>query len=190
MAFEFFNKLGLKEDDYAVQRAIEGDFGALEAWVASLPADKTQGWEKYLALGKDGLARVQQGAAQREEERVKAVLDEVGGEENWNAIASWVAKNSEPEEKEAFKALIGEGGIKARIAAGYLKTLYASNAGVSLAGKEAVNPATAPTVATGPLTLAGYRKEVQDLVAQVGGNRVQDDPRYAALRQKYAHVSA
>lgn len=191
MAFSFFNKLGLKEDDYAVQRAVEGDFGAIEAWIAGLPPEKTKGWEQYLQLGKDSLARISEANAKSEEARIKTILDEVGGEENWNAIANFVAENSEPEEKEAFKSLLAEGGIKSRIAAGYLKTLYASSANVTIEGANAVNPVTpAAHVQSGPLTLASYRQEVQKLVAEVGGNRVQDDPRYAALRQKYANVTA
>lgn len=188
IALDYFGGLGLGLDTPEMQEAINGNFQYLEAKIAAL-GEKGAGGEKYIGLAKAAHERHVQNETAAYEERKKVAYDAVGGEENWNKVQEFVTANAEPAELEAVKSAMATGGIVARAVAEMLHRQYMTASGTEIEpARPTVNQSTAP-VGSGQLTLAGYREELNKLVAEVGSHRVNDDPRYARLRDKYKNAT-
>lgn len=182
LAMDFFIGTGLTEDSYEIQAAAQGDFGALKAHLAKTGK---AGWEQYLGLAEQGLADFQAKEGEAQKAREEAVYAAVGGEENFVAIAGWVAENAEPEEKEAIKGAFAQGGFVASAVASFLAQQYAAASGTTLKGQDAVSESAPYKMQEAPKP-GGYRAEVKALRERIGAHNMDASPEYAALRQRYA----
>jgi len=188
LAVSFFLKAGIALDSPEVAEAAKGNFAYLEAKLAEL-GDKAPGAEQYLKLAKDGYDRIQSNEKAQYEARKKTVHDAVGGEDNWKNIQEFVKTNAEPEELAQVRTALSQGGIVAQAMAELLARQYATATGTV---KEPGNPVTQQGTPPGaaPLTLAGYRQELDALVGRIGSHNLDGSPEYAAIRRKFAHVRA
>ncbi len=186
VAMGYFASLGLSEDSPEIQEAGAGNFAYLKAKLATM-GDKAKGFEAYLNLAESSYKAFTEGNAAREAERVKLIVDELGGEEQAEAIRKWADENAEPDERAALQSMFKAGGATAKIAAFFLKSQYAGASGTSVQGADAAAGAqAAPMAATGPLTRASYTAELNKLRAQFGDANVGNTKEYAALRQRAA----
>lgn len=188
LAMGFFDKLGLTLDSPEMQEAGNGNFSYLEAKLAAL-GEKAAGSAQYLALAKEAQARLSAQAKAQQEERRKTVHDAVGGEENWKALQEYVNANAEPEELEVVRSALSQGGLVATAVAKHLHSLFLAAPGSNVEPASAATNIPTPDTGAG-LTLAGYRQEVNSLVAKIGSNRLDGSPEYAALRRKYANTTS
>lgn len=188
LALDFFGRQGLKQDSFEIERALEGDFGPLKAYLGTR-GDKAKGHENYVALAEEAYADHVKNQTSSREARQKIVYEAVGGEENWNSIQQWVEKAAPAEDVKVLKAAIQQGGIAARLIASALANEYANAAGTTVQPTSATTAnTTTAQPASLPLTRASYQKEVMALVAKIGSNNMDASPEYTALRQKYANV--
>lgn len=187
LALEYFGKLGFKLEDAELDQAGKGNFSYLEAKLATM-GDKAVGADKYVQLAKTAVAEIQSKQNAAIEERRKTVYDVVGGKETWEAIAAFAQANAEPDELKQIRASLSVGGTPARLMAQHLLSLYQASNPERKAQKVTEQPAATAAASTA-LTLTGYKKELNELVAKVGVTRLQDSPEYAALRQRYANVT-
>lgn len=188
LSLEFFGKMGLTLESPELQEAAKGNFQYLEAKLAEL-GDKAKGHERFIALAKEAHGRLQSNEKASYEARKAVVIDAVGGEETWTQIQEFVKANAEPAELEEVKAALRGGGLVARATAEMLHRQYLSASGTTIEPASATrNQATANRGS--PLTLAGYKEELNVLASKIGSSRLDGSPEYAALRQKYAHVKS
>lgn len=189
LALEYLAGLGFSEDDAEILEAAKGNFSYLEAKLGAM-GDKAKGSERYLAIAKAAAERMRNEETAQYEARRKAVLDAVGGEENWVAIQDFANANATPEELEEVRAALQQGGM---IATAMAKML-AEQAAIANADAERPAPKVAKTQAAaaqggGKLTLDGYRTELTALVKKVGAHNIDRSEEYAALRRKYSNVT-
>ncbi len=188
LSLGFFHGLGLSESSPEIAEAAKGNFSYLEAKLASL-GDKAKGWEQYLGVAKDAYKSITEGAAAAKEALVKQVHEFAGGEENWNKIKEHVEANADEAELDVINKALKQGGIVARAMVQMLHSNYTQASGTTVEPASAtVNQASVPANG-GPLTLDGYRQELNALVAKHGSGNLDANPAYQALRKKYAGVS-
>lgn len=187
LALDYFAKLGIKDDDPALDRARNGDFALLEAKLAVL-GDKAKGHEKYLALGRQAYEGIKAAAEAKSAATLKVVYEAAGGEANWAAIKTWVGQNADPNERAVLTAGINQGGIVAKAVVSYLSTLYNSKVGKAPASAVRED-ATGRAPVGQPLTARGYSDEVAALHARMGA-RMEGSPEYRALAQRRAAARA
>lgn len=188
LSLEFFGGLGLALDSPEMIEAGKGNFQYLEAKLAAL-GEKAKGYERYLGLAKEAHGRLDAANKADVEKRRSEVHEAVGGEENWKSIVKFVDANATPEERAELKGALAQGGIVAKAVATMLHGMYAKAPGTTLEPASAVRNQPSAPANGAPLTLAGYRQELDALVSSVGSHRVDGSPEYAALRRKYAGVS-
>lgn len=186
LSLEFFGKLGLALDSPELAEAGKGNFQYLEAKLAAL-GDKAKGYEKYIALAKEAHTRLDAGQKAATDARRKTVHDAVGGEETWKGITDHVHANATPEEKEEVRKALMQGGIVAQAMAKLLHSNYLAATGTVAEPQAAVKGQETAPKGT-PLTLTGYKQELNTLVAKIGSANVEGHPEYTALRRKYAHA--
>jgi hypothetical protein len=181
LALDYFAKLGIKDGDPALDRAKDGDFALLEAKLAVL-GDKAKGHEKYLALGKTAYESAKSAADAKVAATLKVVHEAAGGEEQWNAIKTWVGQNADPAERATLTAGINQGGLVAKAVVAYLSNLYNSKVGKQpdpAVRKDASGKAPAGV----PLSARAYSDEVAALYSRLGVN-METSPEYAALNAR------
>lgn len=184
-ALNFVSGLGFDGEHPAIKAAEAGDFGLLKAHLAQL-GDKARGWEQILALGEQGLNRINEQAKAKAEAVQADIYKVAGGEEQWGKIKAWAAENAEPAEKEAINVAINSGGIVTRAVASYLSNLYGRATGVTDVPADAAPGAgTAGAGSTGALSPRAYVSEVSALRQRLGG-RMDGSPEYAALQARRA----
>lgn len=183
MALAFVGKAGISEKHPGMIAAQNGDFSILKA---TLAAKGVAGWEQFVALGEQAVAK--RTAAQTEAKNAvkKMVVEAAGGEQEWADVQKWASANATPEEKAEINALLNKGGVSARGAVTYLMNAYAK------AGNVIVNPAD-PTANAGrggkgeganaPLSPREYGIEVAKLNGKLGG-RLEGSPEYAKLQAR------
>lgn len=189
LSLEFFGKLGLTMESPELQEAGRGNFQYLEAKLAEL-GEKATGYERYVALAKEGQKRLSDASKAADEARRKDVYDAVGGEEEWKKIAEHVGKNATPEEKTEIRDALAQGGIVAKAVAQMLKNLHDGAPGTRKDPAEVSTRQPSSPQGSEKLTLTGYRSELNLLVAKYGSTGLDGTPEYAALRKKYAGVTA
>lgn len=182
-ALGFLGKLGMAPDTPEMQSALTGDFGLLEAKLATM-GNKAQGFEQVIALAKQSYERQAGEAKAKAEATAKAVVDAVGGEESWNAIRAWAATNVPEAERAAISTALQAGGPTALLIAEGLRARQMADPTVSSKGVPAVAPTAArtPPASTGGLSVAEYATAVQALAAKVG--ELTGNPEYAVLQQR------
>lgn len=186
LAGKFFAKSGIAEDSPEVQEALRGNWSYLEAKLASL-GKKAEGWEQYLAIAKQGVERLQQAHNSTIEARSKVVFEAVGGEEEFNKISAWAKANGTPEELAEFKRGFAAGGVVAQATALFLQSQYLAASNTTQEPKSPVQQVANVTQQSGPMTRQQYAQEVAKLRAEVGDHKMDSDPRYHALRQRFAN---
>lgn len=187
LSLQFFGKAGITADSPEIVEAEKGNFQYLEAKLRSL-GDKAKGWESYLAIAREAHATITQNRTAAIAARREVVHKAVGGEEEWKAIVQFVQANADPAEMKEVRSALALGGQVAKAMALMLQSQYNANAPRD-PKSPTVNQGARPNNG-GPLTLTGYRDELSSLTEKIGAHRVNDSAEYAALRRKYAGVSA
>lgn len=168
-ALGFVAKLGFDAEHPAIKAAEAGDFGLLKAHLAQKGQD-AQGWEQIIALGEQGLQRLNEAAKARGEAVKAEVVKVAGGEEQWAKVHAWASENAEPAEKAALNAAINMGGLVTRAVAAYLTQLYGKATGVTDAPPNLAPGASASASTTGALSPREFVRETQTLRAKLGAN--------------------
>lgn len=189
MALEFFGSLGINAADPAMQAAEQGNFALLEAKLGGM-GDKAKGWERYLAVGKQGLNSISEKNKAKGEATEAAILsvfgeDKAAATKQWEDIRAWAKENAEPAELEAVNAALAAGGIAAKAMAKYLGDLYAQHPAANAMPSNAAPGARSAAPSSDALSPADYQREVAQLSAKLGG-RMDGSQEYAALRQRRA----
>lgn len=168
-ALGFVAKLGFDAEHPAIKAAEAGDFGLLKAHLAQKGQD-AQGWEQIIALGEQGLQRLNDAAKARGEAVKAEVIKVAGGEEQWAKVHAWASKNADPAEKTALNEAINMGGLVTRAVAAYLTQLYGKATGVTDAPPNLAPGASASASTTGALSPREFVRETQTLRAKLGAN--------------------
>jgi hypothetical protein len=187
LALSFFGKNGLDADHPAIQAAAGGDFGLLEAHLAS----KNQpGWQQYVALAKEaaenGAAKVAAGE--------KAVTDAVSGTlekhgvapEQWGEIVEWTRTNATEEERAELNGLLATP-LGAKAVTAYLIGLHREASGTEYAPKVAAvkeEAAARPASETSqePISRAEFSRQAEQLAKR--DPNYQQSAAYQALRRR------
>jgi len=183
MALQFIGRMGIAHDSPELQAALKGDFGFLEAKLASL-GSKAQGWEQYLKLGKDSYNKHVESTAKSQEATRAAVEQVAGGPEQWKAVEDWARSNADEAEKAELNKAFQAGGLQAKMAANYLCSLYAAASGTVVEPKNAAAP-NVPANGGGfgagaPLSPAQFQQAVAQLT-RTKGMAAMNGPEYDAL---------
>lgn len=183
MALDFVGSLGLGPNDPVMVAAGTGNFDLIKAKLAGM-GDKAKGWERYVALAErahtDGKAAADAKLAADQ----KVIFDAVGGEENWKAISQWAGQNAEPAEKEAVNAALKQGGLVAKVMAGWLASKFNANPATVKNPATVQAPNASPnSVGQGPLTSAQYSAEVEALRSRKGYG-FESSPEYQSLQAR------
>lgn len=186
LALEFVTGKGISLDDPAMQAARDGDFTLLEAKLAALGA-KASGYEKFLGLAKQAYER-HVAAVEKTNQEVQSIVHTVcGGEQGWQAVQTWAAQAATPQEKAQINEALAAGGVRARMAALYLKEAYGrAHAG----GYKEPDRAISPDAGGGrgsdakPLTAREYAAEVERLYQAAGGRDITQSPAYRDLQNR------
>jgi hypothetical protein len=183
MALQFIGKMGIGPDSPELQAALKGDFGFLEAKLASL-GPKAQGWEQYLKLGKDSYNKHVESTAKSQEATRAAVEQVAGGPEQWKAVEDWARANADEAEKAELNKAFQSGGLQAKMAANYLCSLYAAASGTVVEPKNAAAP-NVPANGGGfgagaPMSPQQFQQAVAQLT-KTKGMAAMNSPEYDAL---------
>lgn len=190
IALKFFGKHGLDAEHPAIKSAIDGDFTALEAYLAEKDA---KGWEQHVALAKESHKAHGESVAAAE----KAVTDAVSGQlekagvdnEHWGKVIAWAAENAEPEEREELNKTLASGPLGAKMVTAYLLGLYADANTVEQTPMRGAIREDQGARGTGqsdqdkPLTRAQFSQEAEKLYRAKGQGYMQT-PEYAQLRKR------
>lgn len=123
IALGFFAANGLDAKNPEVAKAREtGDFSVV---AALLKAAGVKGAEPYLDLAKQAAERAK-GAEKAEQQ---AILDIVGGDEEWARVRAVVSEGATEAETKQINAALRQGGLVAKITAQWMKTYADSKAG-------------------------------------------------------------
>lgn len=188
LSLSFFHQHGLTEASPEIAEAAKGNFSYLEAKLASL-GEKAKGWEQYLSVAKDAYKSITEGAASAKEALIKQVHEFAGGEDNWKKIKEHVETHADQGELDAINAALKQGGIVARAMVQMLHSQFTQASGTTVDPASVTVNQSSETTNGGPLTLTGYRQELNALVAKFGPGNLDANPAYQALRKKYAGVS-
>lgn len=183
-ALDYVAGLGIAPTDPAIAAAQDGDFGPLEAKLASL-GDKAKDKDRYLALAKRAYEDTVRAAEEHNAEVATLVHTTVGGEAQWAAIQTWASAQATDAEKEQLNAAFAAGGLQAKAAAKYLAEAFAraGRPGVPKAAAAKPEAAAAPT-GVEPLTAREYARQVDELSRKNRGGDVSHLPEYQALRAR------
>ncbi|WCA46230.1 hypothetical protein [Caulobacter phage DCM] len=187
IALEFIGKIGIKEDNPAMQAAIKGDFTALRALCASM-GDKAAGYERFVALGERAYKDATTAQTKLAADLKSAVVGVAGDEETWGKVLAWASKEATNEEKVKLNAMLTADPFQARAAAELIVGQYNKrvNAPMRQATKHdasGVNSGTAPSDQS-PLNRREYAAAVVALNRRLG-DRMQNSPEYKALQQRH-----
>jgi len=187
LALGFFGKNGLDAEHPAIQAAAAGDFGLLEAHLAS----KNQpGWQQYVALAKEAQAN---GVAKAEASE-KAVTDAVSGTlekhgvapEQWGEIVEWTRTNATEEERVELNGLIATP-LGAKAVTAYLIGLHREASGTEYAPKvtavkEEAAARPASETSQEPISRAEFSRQAEQLAKR--DPNYQQSAAYQALRRR------
>lgn len=187
LALGFFGKNGLDADHPAIQAAAQGDFGLLEAHLAS----KNQpGWQQYVALAKEAQA----GAVAKREQGEAAVTTAVSSTlekhgvqpEQWGEIVEWTRTNATEEERAELNQLLTTP-LGAKAVTAYLIGLHREASGTEYAPKVAAvkeEAAARPTSETSqePISRAEFARQAEQLARR--NPNYQQSAEYQALRRR------
>lgn len=183
-ALDYVAGLGIASTDPVIEAARDGDFGPLEAKLATL-GDKAKDKDRYLALAKRAYEDTVRKAEEHNAKVTSIVHSAVGGESNWTAIQTWASAQATDEEKAQINAAFAAGGLQAKAAADYLAKAF------NKAGRPGVpkTPATKPEAAAAPagdspLTARDYARQVDELSRKNRGGDVSHLPEYQTLRAR------
>ena len=96
---------------------------------------------------------------------VTTLHEEVGGKENWDAVAKWANAAIDADTLEQYKGMINAGGVQAKLAARAMKEAYEGDSKNSTlnAKKEVVPKNGAPTTTITPMSKIEYVKALEKL---------------------------
>jgi len=173
VALGFFAANGLDAKNPEVVKAREtGDYSVV---AALLKAAGVKNAEPYLDLAKQAGERVK--AASRADQ--DAILNVVGGEENWAKIRDAVAAEATEAETKAINAALKQGGLIAKITATWMKDFAASKAGQKTATPKSQDVSDLPRGGTGAAApTETHRQVVARLVQQYGATNYQRTQEY------------
>lgn len=158
MLLEAAGTLGLSREHPAMQAAVKGDFTLLGV---ELERGDVKGASRLIQLGEKAYADMATKVKTQQAEDLKAVHQEVGGEESWNSIRAWAQENADDGEKKSISAALGRGGLDARMAAAWLSSAYTRAQGVSDDGTgKTVAVVKGTPSANGALDPRSYASEV------------------------------
>ncbi len=187
LALGFFGKNGLDADHPAIQAAAQGDFGLLEAHLAS----KNQpGWQQYVALAKEaqeGAVAKQQEGEQKVTDAVSSTLEKHGvAPEQWGEIVEWTRTNATEEERAELNSLLTTP-LGAKAVTAYLIGLHREASGTEYAPKVAAvkeEAAARPTSETSqePISRAEFARQAEQLARR--NPNYQQSAEYQALRRR------
>jgi hypothetical protein len=185
-ALDYIGKLGINPADPAMVAAEAGNFALLEAKLA-LMGDKAPGWERIVALGKQGLQAVQAAGKAKATATEDAILSVFGNDrtvaqKQWGEVVAWAKENAEPAEREAVNAALAAGGIAAKAMASYLAGLHAKHPSATKQ-PAAVTKMTSAADTSAALSPAEYKAEVGKLRAKYG-NSLDGSPEYKVLQAR------
>lgn len=191
ISLSFLAKVGIKADSPEMKAAEAGDFSILKATLATM-GDKARGWEANVALGESAYQDVMTATATRRAADQKAVLEVVGGEDNWKAVKTFAAQATadSPAERAQVNAALNAGGVAAKAMAAYLHSLYMKHSdtqtpAAAVIPGAAATPPSATNTSNAPLSPREYTNEVQKLsVALRNKGGIDNSPQYAALKAR------
>lgn len=187
LALGFFGKNGLDAEHPAIQAAAEGDFGLLEAHLAS----KNQpGWQQYVALAKEaqanGVAK-QQAGEQAVTDAVSNTLAKHGLDaEKWGEVVAWTQTNATEEERAELNGLLRTP-LGAKAVTAYLIGLHREASGTEYAPKQAAIKEEAPAQSSAvtsqePISRAEFARQAEKM-ARINP-QYQQSAAYKQLRQR------
>lgn len=179
VALAYVGNLGFDHDHPGVVAALAGDFGPIEAALKAL-GQKAKGYAPYLAAAKDAHER----AVARNQVVLDAVVAEVGGVANWNAIRDWASKNADPAEKVEINNAFAAGKITATLMASRLAQAYKNSGQSTLAPASGLKSGAGKgDDNTSALTPAQFKAELAKLSAK-HGSRTGETAEFKQLVQR------
>lgn len=188
VALSFFGRAGLDAEHPAIQAAVMGDFGLLEAY---LEEKNVPGWQSHVKLAQESHAKFAEEKQKGEEAIVGAVsgaLEKAGySNEQWAEAIGWARENAEPDELAGLNEMLSKP-FTAKVAVAYLTGLHRDASGVEYEPrksgiKEEAGARQPAQQENTPITRAQFAQQAEKLAKSFGPDYM-STKEYKALRAR------
>lgn len=189
LALDFFGRNGLDADHPAIQAAVNGDFGLLEAFLDEKGA---AGWKSYVALAKEAHANAMEKTKDADAKITDAVaksLEQYGyTTEQWGEVIQWIRTES-PEDVPEINKILASGPLGARAITAFILTNHREATGTeykpqaSAVKEESGANAAAARQELSPITKSEFAREAEKLARSFGPDYM-SSKEYRTLRQR------